>query len=419
MKLYDVIQKEYPKKEAPSIEDDSTVDHPLVHNRERKPKKKRIIFFSLLGIFLALLYIGGMQFTRAKVIVEERVIPFTLDNTIVEVTHETETDQTRLSFQTMKVDSEIHREIFGSELKQVTGKAKGAVVFFNEYSASPQTIKMSTRLTATNGKTYITQATAIVPGYTIDKKTKKKTPGTSASVSVIATDAGASYNSQGTSLTINGFSGAKKQQLYARSVGAFTGGESGMMHTVSDAERPQLIESLKTQLSERLRRETRAQIPNTLVTYPDLQFISINTDSLGLTGEGVRFSAKISGSMTSYLISRKLLEQSIAKEVLKDNPYTSVVIPDIETLSVVPESAIPTAPDKIPETISIKITGEGKMIAQIAPETVRTALIGARRRDFAARMASFAEIQNARFSLYPFWSPFFPKVEKRIFVDFE
>lgn len=70
-----------------------------------------------------MLYIGGMQFTRAKVIVEERVIPFTLDNTIVEVTHETETDQTRLSFQTMKVDSEIHREIFGSELKQVTGKS--------------------------------------------------------------------------------------------------------------------------------------------------------------------------------------------------------------------------------------------------------------------------------------------------------
>jgi hypothetical protein len=316
----------------------------------------------------------------------------------------------------MTVTTEIQREIFGSELTEVTGKAKGSAVFFNEYSKTAQTIKTGTRLTGSNGKSYLTQQSITIPGYTTDAK-KKKVPGTTSAVSIIAVDTGTSSNSEGLSFTITSFSGTKKTQLYARSAGALTGGEAGMRHTVSDAERPALIESLKTQLTERLKRETRAQIPQELITYPDLQFVSIDADSLKLEGEGVKFSARIKGTMVSYLISRDLFESAIAKEVLSDSSYTSVTIPGLASLSVVPESAIPANPQILPDVISIQVSGNGSIITKVSEERIQEALLGVKRRSFDTIIGSFGEIESARFRLFPFWSPFFPKQDKYIKVQ--
>lgn len=419
MKLYDVIQKEYPHhKEDVLVQDESSQQH---HVKKPSPRdtRKRIIFFGSLLLILAVIYSLGVRFVRARIVVEERVIPFTLTNTTLTLPHETETDPERLSFQTMKVSTEITREIFGSEFKEVTGKATGSVIFFNEFSTSSQTIKTGTRLVSDAGKTYITQATISIPGYKIDSKTKKKTPGTSNPVPVVAVDVGASYNTQGTALSVSSFSGTKRKQLYARSAGAFTGGEAGTMHTVSAQEREKVIETLKTQLAERLRRETRAQIPEHLVTYPELQFITIDTDSLRLVGEGVKFPARLSGSMVSYLIPRDLLQQAIATDVLRDTQYPSVIIPELQTLEVLPVSPIPTNSDTPPQSIEIEISGEGTIIAQVTPERIRSLLVGARKGSFMQAIATIPEIQSAQSSLYPFWAPYFPKEEKYIYIDFK
>jgi hypothetical protein len=417
MKLYDVIQKEYPKQGE--HHDDTSVplqEHHSIHPKKRS-RKKRIIFFGTIALVIGLLYSLGITFVRARVVVNERTIPAAFSDTIIEIPHETNTDSERLSFQTMKVTTQITREIFGSEFKEVTGKAKGAVVFINEFSTTTQTIRTGTRLIADNGKAYLTQATVTVPGYKIDSKTKKKTAGTSTSVPVIAVDVGASYNSQGTSLAVSSFSGTKRKQLYARSAGAFTGGEAGVMHTVSEAEKEAVIETLKTQLVERLRRETRAQIPENFITYPELQFISIDIDSLKLTGEGIKFPATIAGSMTTYLIPQDRFEQTLANEALQGTTYADVVIPELQSFTVTPTSAVPTNSDTPPESISVSVSGEGVIIAQVAPEKIKGLLVGARKNTFASLIATIPEIQSAESSLYPFWAPYFPKKTDLIYVN--
>lgn len=414
MKLYDVIRKE-------QIKDEDISDTPLHSFVPTEPHKKsnrrrRVIFFGLLALCLTGIYISGVYLVRVKIFITERRIPFTTEDLKLELPHESDIESKRLSFQTMTATSEINREIFGSELSQVTGKAKGSVVFLNEYSKTPVTIKSGTRLIGSNGKSYLSQQTIVVPGYTVDAK-KKKVAGASSSVPIIASDTGPTFNTTGLSLTISGYSGAKKTQLYARSVGGFTGGESGMLHTVSDAERPALIESLKTQLSERLRRETRAQVPSGFITYPDLQFISIDTDSLKLVGEGVKFTAKIKGTMLSYLIPQALFESAIAKEVLSDQSYNNVAIPNILALSVSPESAIPTNSKTPPSTISIKISGQGTVITKAPIERIKQTLLGSGRDKFDSAMSAFPEIESARFRLTPFWAPFFPKQERFFTVE--
>jgi hypothetical protein len=248
---------------------------------------------------------------------------------------------------------------------------------------------------------------------------KKKITGTSPSVPIIATETGSASNSDGTSLVISGYSGTKKTQLYARSVGAFKGGEAGMLHTISDSERPQILDTLKTQLAERLRRETRAQIPAQLITYPDLQFMSIDTDSLRLEGDGIKFPAYIKGTMVSYLIPRDLFELAIAKEALSDHSYSSVAIPNLSDLSVTAKSGIPVDPQIVPDNISIQISGQGSIITEVPEEKIKDMLLGIKRGLFTSTVSTVPEIASARYSLFPFWAPIFPKKESQIKVNFK
>lgn len=415
MKLYDVIRKE--KLHEPDTEEQLEKEEVLIKEEHPYKKRKRLIIIGGILSFLTLLYIGGSFIVRARVFIEERTIPFTLENETVELLHETKSDPERLSFQTVVVTSQISREVFGSELKDVTGKAKGMVVFFNEYSKGSISLKSGTTLTATNGKTYTTNTSVTIPGYKMDGK--KKIAGTSPSVAITATGTGSAWNSEGTSLSVSAYSGTKKTQIYARSVGGLSGGDSGMNHTVKASERAQVIETLKTQLTERLRRETRAQIPSNLLAYPDLQFISIDTDSIKLEGEGIRFPASIKGTMVSYLIPRDLFETTIARKALSDHSYTLVSIPQIANLSVSAESAIPADPKIVPDNITISISGEGSIITEIPPEKIKDALLGLKRGSFNNAVGAIPEIASARFKLFPFWAPFFPKKEDFIKVTFK
>lgn len=416
MKLYDVIRKEK-LHEAESLTQEDAAPTVVIIEEHPKKKRRRIIIIALILSSITLLYILGFFFVRATISIEERTIPFTLENESFELFHETKSDQERLSFQTVTVTSEISREVFGSELKEVTGKAKGMVVFFNEYSKSSISLRAGTILVATNGKTYTTTSSTTIPGYKMDGK--KKIAGTSPSVSVTATGVGASYNSEGASLNISGYTGAKKTQIYARSVGGFSGGDSGMRHSISPAEKPEILETLKTQLAERLRRETRAQIPPNLIAYQDLQFISIDTNSIKLEGEGVRFPASIKGTMVSYLIPRDLFETTIAQRALSDHSYTFVSIPQIANLSVIAQSGIPADPKVVPDSITIQINGEGSIITEVPAQKIRDAVLGLKRNSFDKAVEAIPEVAEARYKLFPFWAPLFPKKEEYIKVNFK
>lgn len=419
MKLYDVIRKEGLQNGKELVDTPAPQpvhDHVIIRSRtHRPPAWKKLLIIAGSIILLAVLYVAGMRMVRAHVTLVERRVPFSLTNAELELVHEKDAAKGRLSFQTMVVKASITREVYGSELRASTSKSHGKVVFFNEYSTKPVTIKSGTTITSQSGKRYNTQATVVVAPYTVDPKTKKKTAGTSTAVSVVASEAGPSYNTTGTSFSVSGYGSSKT--FYAQSAGQLAGGESGMMHTVSDADRPEVIATLTAQLTERLKRETRTQIPENLITYPNLQFVSIDTSAFKLEGPEIRFPATISGTMVSYLISRDLLESAIATKALSGSSLPRVSVPTLGNLSVDPASAIPTNPDHVPDAITIRISGTGTLVPKASVSEVTDALIGIPRTQFAAALATIPEIDTARYSFTPFWAPFFPTKESRIMVE--
>lgn len=358
-----------------------------------------------------------MKMVRARVVIVERRIPFTLDKTKLELVHEKDATNERLSFQTMVVTAEISREVYGSELLPSTSTAKGKVVFFNEYSTSTQTVTAKTKLIGSNGKRYQTLESATVPGYTLVNK--KKTAGTSNPVSIVAVDTGPSYNSAGLSFIVNGWTGSKSKTFFARSVGPIAGGEAGVAHMVSDADKDEVVATLHAQLIERLKRETRTQIPENLVLFPELQFVTIDADSLVLKGDSIKFPAKIKGSMVSYLIPRSLLENAIAQNALSKHSYSDVYIPALGDMTVEPVTVIPTKADIVPPSIVISLSGQGTIVTKAPVNKIKESLLGIPRSRFTDILPGFDEIDTARYSLYPFWAPLFPDAESKITVTVE
>ncbi len=408
MKLYDVITKESKSRKANNVtvSQIAPVEYDEPSKQSRTPSTLHTLLIILGAVtFLAGLYIVGMKLVHAQVVVVERRIPYQLVDTEFELTHEKVADEGRLSFQAMVVTSEVSREVFGSELRQSTSKAKGKAVLFNEYSKTSQTIKAGTTLTSTDGKRYTTQSTVVIPGWT--GTTAKKTPGT-VTVGIVAADVGPQFNAESASFGITGWTGTRAKQLYGRSAGAISGGEAGMRHMLSETEREATLTTLTAALTERLKRETRAQIPPELITFPELQVITIDNESLVIDGETVKFPARLKGTMVSYLIPRELLEQAIAAKALRDRTLTRVSIPNLVDISVSPRSALPTSTTDIPESITISIDAEGVLIAKVSNDRITERLLGIKRGLFESVLTDMSQIDTATFTLYPFWAPFFP-----------
>lgn len=429
MKLYDVIVKEEGSKLAKktlrnkSTEDidvkinDTTLKHWDEYNKRRTPISRKIFILFTTIAFIILIYVVGIKLVHAKVVITPREVPFTADKIKIELLGNKGDDDKVATFQTMVISGEVTREVFGGDLRTSVVKAKGKVTFFNEYSKSSISIKAKTTLTGENGKKYTTDSSVTVAGYTT--KDGKKVPGTSTSVSITANEAGPSYNSDGMNFTVSGYAGTKAKQFYAQSAGAISGGENGNFYTVSDKDKASVLATLQTQLTEKLKRETRAQIPSDFVVFPNMQFITIDSSSAILHGPSIKFPATLKGTIVSYLIPRSLLEIAIAGKVMSDHSYGGVSVPNIGDLKVEPVTAIPTDPKSVPDAITISVSGTGKIITKIPTDNIKDALLGIKKGNFSAKLKGINEIDTAKYNLYPFWSPFFPHDLDRLRVVVE
>ncbi|MDB5188455.1 MAG: hypothetical protein JWM92_53 [Candidatus Nomurabacteria bacterium] len=426
MKLYDVIRKDEqdkrPKGQAKQVVEVSPdiVKAPKIQNFNDMPPRgphhiswKKITVIGGALVFLALLYVGGTVLVHAKITVTQRQIPFSLQNAQIDLTNSANADPGRLSFQTMVVTDSVSRQVFASAMTTSTTTATGEAVIFNQYSKSSQTVRKGTTLTGTNAKRYVTQAAVIVPGYT--GSGSQKVAG-SAHVAIAAADVGPTYNSNGTSFIIAGWGGANAKLFFATSAGAITGGQNGAMHTLSDADKQQATATLQAALREKLSRETRAQIPDNLITFPDMQFTNLDANSLNLIGPTIQFAATLKGTMVSYLIPRDLLEQAIASKAISDHLYPDVSIPSLGNVQVTPVSVIPTDPKNTPPTITVAVSGQGVIITKVAPTTIQQDVLGMPRGSFTQVFSAIPEVDTASYRLMPFWAPYFPYKASRISV---
>ena len=215
------------------------------------------IFIILFAVFLIFNY-----FSSATVNIKKNDLTVTLDPGI---------KFDKGDGEVLQATTSVSVSIPASGTVMLNKKAVGTVVIFNNSSAS-QKLTRGTRLQASNGLIYLLDSAVTVPAKKI---VKKQTVMGSVTTTFTASEVGDKYNGGPKDFTLPGFKGtAKFTTIYGRSKGNITGGYSGEVPNISQADLSNKINSAKqdmqTDLLTLLKRQADSRdliINNSTIQY--------------------------------------------------------------------------------------------------------------------------------------------------------
>ncbi len=236
---------------------------------------------------------------------------------------------------------------------------------------------------------------------------KKGTVPGSIEVTVSADEAGEKYNVGLTDFTIPGFKGDPRfTTFYGRSKTVMSGGFSGVMKVVSESDRKNAEDEIKSKLSADILKEAQSKVPEGFVMYPKAYRIDWNIlPQENLEADQVRLS--IEGVLTAAVFAKKDLGTFLAQSFLKDYDGEPIEVKNITDLSI-----SPTNPDFKPATDSVidfSVAGVAQFVWIIDESGLKQALLGQDKDTFAEILKGFATIDKADAKTTPFWKGTFPK----------
>lgn len=223
--------------------------------------RKKLVFLIGGGVLLVAFLIWAIFFApHAKVIITARTTDSAANEKVTlgdALATDASAKTIKTTTQQIKKDASVEFDATGS--KEVGDKSQGQVVFKNCESMSAQTIPAGTAISA-NGRTYVTQAAASVPGGT-GGFGGCSSPGVSDAVSISAKDIGEDYNTpSNTTFSVSGHpSGSSTVYFNAVASTDITGGSKKTIKTVSSGDVQKASDQLAQQNSDELKDQLKAK----------------------------------------------------------------------------------------------------------------------------------------------------------------
>jgi len=319
----------------------------------------------------------------------------------------------KLFYNIIKLSKDKGLDVAASGEKQVSRKASGTIVVYNNASTETQRLVENTRFETTEGLVYRISSAIVIPG----KKTVSGVvqPG-SIEVSVYADQAGDNYNIGLSDFTLPGLAGTNRfTTIYARSKTTMSGGFVGMEKLVSAADETETRVALEVALRNELMSEARAQVPEDFILIPSLS--SMTFEDLPQTNSSAEGNATINmrsnlvgvmfkkGDLSTYLAQKKT---QIAQDELVD-------IVDLDSLNF---SYINDAPTDLSssEKIDFSVTGEVVAIWRTDTVALKADLLGKNKRDIPTILNNYPNIVSATATIRPFWKSTFPSDAENISI---
>ncbi|MCE9585136.1 hypothetical protein K8Q94_00745 [Candidatus Nomurabacteria bacterium] len=410
-----VVQKEIPilKKDefyvntkSTSYQEDSR-DYFLDKNKKKDVGSSFAIWFLALFAVIFLLFAVSFLFSNAKILITPKSQDVTLNENLSAVK---DSNIDGVSFNLIALNGEESKTLHGGELHNVNLKAKGKVLLYNNFSTTPQSLAIDTRLEGSNGKLYKTDQKITIPGVN-----KTGVPG-SIEVGIYANEAGEDYNSDPLDFKIFGFKGTNKyEKIYARSVGKINGGMVGQISEVSDSEKESALIDLKNSLQAKLIQKAQDQIPSGFILFKDAVFLSIEDQNSEYKEDVLNLNIK--GTLYGILFNEDKLTQKIVNDVISKNSEDSVYIQNLKNLkfSLINSSDLIGISDL--KNLSFNLSGPVKIIWNIDNDKIINDVLGQNKKDFNPIMSKYQNIDSADLIMRPIWKTSFPDKIKKIKIN--
>ncbi|HEY9480825.1 MAG TPA: hypothetical protein VIR98_01160 [Candidatus Paceibacterota bacterium] len=280
--------------------------------------------------------------------------------------------------------------------KQVSTRASGTIVIYNNYSSASQRLIKNTRFETPEGLVYRISDSVTVPGKSGSK------PGSIEAV-VMADEPGDKYNVGLKDLTIPGFKGDPRYQgFYARSKTPFAGGFVGTQKVVADADRAKAKQANEAALTTSLLEKAKAAMAPGAVFYDNAYVISFKDlpDESADSGSAL---IKEEGTISAAVFEPHAFGQAIAAATGK-NDGSATIIQEPADLVFTPKSGF----DPSSDSISFSLKGPATLEWTYDELALKTALKGQSRAAVSTILSNYPMIEKADISIRPFWRRSFP-----------
>ncbi len=363
------------------------------------------------GIALLILIFAVLSiFNGATLAYVPKSAPLSFNNDIY-VTRKTGEGELLYSVVKLSKDKGLDAPVSGEE--EVSRKASGVIVVYNDASTQAQRLVENTRFETTRGLVYRIPKAIVIPG----KKTVAGViePGSVETI-VYADEAGEKYNIGLTDFTLPGLKGgARFSTIYARSKTDMSGGFVGIEKVVNEQDRAKVKVELETTLKDELISEARAQVPEDFILFQSLS--SVAFEDLPQTSSVNRGSAAINmrGNLYGIMFKRSDLYNHLAGDKTSIVSGESVDIVDIDSLNL---AFMGIVPENLPVSNEIKfsVTGEATALWRTDEVALKADLVGKHKRNIPSILNNYPTIVSATATIRPFWKSSFPSDSAQISV---
>ena len=364
--------------------------------------KRAWVWIAAAVSLLVLLLLGLFAFRSTKVTItpSSRQVVFQ-ENATFTAFPQTTASEGVLTYTVVSNELEDSAVVPSSGTENVSEKASGNLVVYNEYSSSPVRLLKNTRFATPDGLVFRAPASITIPGK------KGNTPG-SITVTVFADQPGAEYNVGPISkFTLPGLKSSADMyaKVYARSNAPFSGGFVGSRPAVPAGARESARAEIRGRIESKAREAAKTLSTDTSTVFPDL--IQITYTSLPETAEaggGVRIQEK--ARIDIPVFSAPQFAEAAHK--MLDPEATSAGVSILATDTLTARRASSSDPALGSSAIEFTVSGNATIVWNVDSAALAAALAGREQSDFQNVVKGFAGIQEARATIQPFWKSSFP-----------
>lgn len=390
-------------KRVPKEIDAEFLDKPPKKHRNRNSGglKKWPLISGIIGVVVIILLF--LSFSGIEVTIYPKEVTTTI-NSELQAKNVSKGDSGPLGFTIMEVAEESSRTVNATGEEQITEKAFGKIVIYNEYTEEPQRLVKNTRFESPKGLIYRILESVIVPG--LKKNSNGDVVPGSIEVEVFADEAGEKYNTAKTDFKVPGFKDLPQYDgFYARSSTEINGGFDGIKKIVSQSDRSSAEAELRKELEEKLKNSSKEGVGAGLLAFSDPSMQIYEVSDKESSGDKVVIGMK--GISRVVILEASQLSNSLALASIGsfDIESESVLIRNINDLSI---KVLANDSSTSPESLSVSVSGQVQFVWQTDLDNLAKSLAGTEIRNLKQQLEAFSSISKVEVSKKAFWKRNFP-----------
>ncbi len=384
---------------------------------QRKPLNPKFVLWSIAVICILALFFGiSILFSSATLVIIPRIekIAFNSDSYIAKLNSQSTTD---LPFEILNIKQSVGEIIEATEEKEVSKKASGNIIIYNNYSTAPQRLINNTRFESSNGKVYRINSSVVVPG--LKKVAGKVVPG-SIEATVYADQAGEGYNLKIADLAgdfkIPGFKGDPRyDSFYARIKTDIQGGFIGKQRIISEELREKTEVLIKEELKQQLIKELYSVKPDNYLFFKDGYYITY-TNLPDTAVDSDKAQINIEGNLGGIIFNNNKLSRFFATKKIEG-------FDDLQTVFIPNENLVVSfKADNVDLTkntsLSLVFNGDAIIKWHYDTFTLRQDLVGKKEADLKNLTSKYKNLVTSIEVVFkPVWTRYFPDNINKIRIE--